>query len=62
MDTASLYNPYQAANAQDLADSCTWDPPAPRDWAGPLLVYPLPGDLPDSPTWNAPVRAFAGAA
>ena len=62
MDTASLYSGYQAANAQVLADSCTWDPPAPRTAPAPLLVYPLPDDLPNSPTWNARVRAFPESA
>ncbi len=62
MDTASLYSGYQVASAQLLADSCAWSPPAPRTSPAPLLVYPLPGDLPETPTWNAPVHAFAGVA
>ncbi|WP_162407317.1 hypothetical protein [Pseudoxanthomonas jiangsuensis] len=46
MNTASLY---QADNAQLLAESCQWMPPPPRDCAAPILVYPLPHELPESP-------------
>lgn len=34
----------ELANA-DLADSCTWTPPAPRTTVAPLPIYPTPADL-----------------